>query len=313
MCIRDRAEPVCSTRLPVALVDLLRLWNQRGLWPAERWLEPNAMQKLLPSFNLFDTEQASLFALGLQGQLTAASRLQFPQTLAFGHDLPWRAERLLAGCSDQLAITQSASARLHVLEDADDCLRWQRTRSSGDWLINLYWPPTKSLASWIQGLRGMEAVLDPDPQRTAFLQLFGVKAVHQPFQPLKFAPGSDEDLLRLAQLKLGLPDPRWFEPSIELAVIGSSGPIQERRWGELGLKLEAAGLLLLPRLPQIDIANLDQLKALQAWLNQLAQSCKRVLWLEPIQQGACQLSSEAVVLAPEVELDLLVAWESRCR
>ncbi|WP_063416134.1 sulfotransferase family protein [Prochlorococcus marinus] len=307
------AEPVCSTRLPVALVDLLRLWNKRGLWPAERWLAPNAMQKLLPSFNLFDTEQASLFALGLQVPLTAASRLQFPQTLAFGLELPWRAERLLAGCSDQLAITKSASVRLHVLEDADDCLRWQRTSSPEDWLINLYWPPPNSLASWIQGLRGMEAVLDPDPQRTAFLQLFGVKAFHQPFQPLELAPCSDEDLLRLAQLKLGLPDPRWFEPPIELVVIGSSGPIQERRWGELGLKLEAAGLLLLPRLPQIEIANLDQLKALQAWLNQLAQSCKRVLWLEPIQQGACQFSSEAVVLAPEVEPELLLEWESRRR
>jgi|GEM_PF-5305657 len=307
------AEPLCSTRLPVALVDLLRLWNQRGLWPAERWLDPESRQDPLPSFNLFNTEQASLFALGLQAQLTSASRLQFPQTLAFGHDLPWRAERLLAGCSDQLAITQSASVRLHVLQDADDCLRWQQTSSPGDWLINFHWPSTKSLASWIQGLRGMEAVLDPDPQRTAFLQLFGVKAVHQPFQPLELASGSDEDLLRLAQLKLGLPDPRWFEPSIELAVIGSSGPTQERRWGELGLKLEAAGLLLLPRLPQLDIANLDQLKALQAWLNQLAQSCKRVLWLEPIQQGACQLSSAAVVLAPEVELDLLLEWESRCR
>ncbi|WP_236069841.1 hypothetical protein [Prochlorococcus marinus] len=307
------AEPLCSTRLPVALVDLLRLWNQRGLWPAERWLDHECMQDPLPSFNLFDTEQASLFALGLQVQLTSASRLQMPPTLGFGHDLPWRAERLLAGCSDQLAITKSASVRLHVLEDADDCLRWQQTSSPGDWLINFHWPPTKSLASWIQGLRGMEAVLDPDPQRTAFLQLFGVKAVHQPFQPLEFAAGSDEDLLRLAQLKLGLPDPRWFEPSLELAVIGSSGPTQERRWGELGLKLEAAGLLLLPRLPQIEIANLDQLKALQAWLNQLAQNCKRVLWLEPIQQGACQLSSEAVVLAPEVELDLLLQWESRCR
>ena len=307
------AEPVCSTRLPVALVDLLRLWNQRGLWPAERWLDLESRQDLLPSFNLFDTEHASLFALGLQSQQPLPEFPPMPPTMACRRALSWRSQCLLSGLRDDIALEPSASNTLHVVEDADDYLRCQRTCSPGDWLINFYWPSTKRLACWIQGLRSMQVVFDPDPQRTAFLQLFGVKAFQQPFPALELAGESHQDLLRLAQLKLGLPDPRWFEPSIELAVIGSSGPTQERRWGEVGLQLEAAGLLLLPRLPQLDIASLDQLKALQAWLNQLAQNCKRVLWLEPIQQGACQLPPEAIVLAPEVELDLLLQWESRCR
>ncbi len=306
-------EPCCSARLPVALVDLLQLWHRRGLWPAERWLEPKAMQRLLPNFNLFGKEKASLFAFRLQSQQPLPESPPIPRTMACGHDLSWRAQCLLSGLGDDIALEASSANTLHGVEGADDLLRWERTSSHGDWLINLYWPSTKRLACWIQGLRGMEAVLDPDPQRVAFLQLFGVRALHQPFPDLELAGESHQDLLRLAQLKLGLPDPRWFEPAIELAVIGSSGPTQERRWGEVGLQLEAAGLLLLPRLPQIDIASLDQLKALQAWLNQLAQSCKRILWLELIQQGACQLPPQAVVLAPEVELDLLLEWESRCR
>ncbi|WP_236073652.1 hypothetical protein [Prochlorococcus marinus] len=56
-------------------------------------------------------------------------------------------------------------------------------------------------------------MLDPDPQRTAFLQFLGVKALHQPFRALELAEkDSHQDLLRLAKLKLGLTDPRWFEP-----------------------------------------------------------------------------------------------------
>ncbi len=305
-------EPCCSSRLPVALVDLLQLWTRRGLWPAERWLEPKAMQTLLPSFNLFGQEHASLFALSLQSQQPLARSLPTPQTMVCRHALSWRSQFLLAGLHDYIALEPSATKTLHVVEDADDVLRWERKGSHGDWLINFYWPSTKILASWIQGLRRMEIVFDSDPQRTAFLQLFGVKAMHQPFPALELAADSHKDLLRLAQLKLGLPDPRWFEPSIELAVIGSSGPTQERRWGEVGLKIEAAGLLLLPRLPQLEIASFDQLKALQAWLNQLSQICENLLLLEPIQQGACQLSPDADVLAPEVELDLLQVWESRC-
>ncbi len=306
-------EPCCSARLPVALVDLLQLWHRRGLWPAERWLEPAAMQALLPNFNLFGKEKASLFALRLQSQQPWPEFPPMPPTMACSHVLSWRVKCLLSGLRDDIAFEASASNTLHVVEGADDLLRWERTGSPGHWLINLYWPSTKKLARWIQGLRGMEAVLDPDPQRTAFLQLFGVRALHQPFPALDLAAADGhQNLLRLAQLKLGLPDPRWFEPSIELAVIGSSGPTQERRWGEVGLHSEAAGLLLLPRLPQLEIASLDQLKALQAWLNQLCVSCESVLGLEPIHQGACQLPHEAVVLAPELEPGLLLEWESRC-
>ncbi|MEC7381859.1 MAG: hypothetical protein VYE16_02480, partial [Cyanobacteriota bacterium] len=166
-------EPCCSARLPVALVDLLRLWNKRGLWPAERWLEPEAMQVLLPNFNLFGKEKASLFALCLQSQQPLPESPPIPGTLACGHDLSWRAQCLLSGLGDDIALEASSAKTLHVVECADDLLRLERTSSHCDWLINLYWPPTKRLACWIQGLRGMEAVLDPDPQRTAFLQLFG--------------------------------------------------------------------------------------------------------------------------------------------
>jgi hypothetical protein len=301
------ADPRCSGRLPGALVDLLQVWNARRLWPAERWLEPGAWQRPLPPFDLFGPEPPALFAAGLRPQPPLSPLPPLPAAAAAA--LPWQAERLLAGCAAAAGSAppccDPAAPRLHVHDPAS-----ASPAAPGDCVINLAWPPCEQLSGWIEALRPMASVLDPDPERAAFLQLFGVPAHHQPLAPLVLDPAAIEPLLRHAQLHLGLPDPRWFEPRLELAVLGSSCQARERRWGTLGLAPEASGLLLLPRLPQLVLASLRDAQALQAWLQVLAGHCHQVISLQPLAAGACE---PPAALPASAELELLTGWEERFR
>lgn len=305
------ADPRCAGRLPRALVDLLQLWNARGLWPAERWLDPGAWQRPLPPFDLFGPESAALFATGLQPQPPGVPLPPVPGHLSCPRatiPLSWQVEQLLAACGATVHTGPVAAGapRLHLAATH---------AAPGDWLINLSWPPCQELNGWIDALRPLAAVLDPDPQRAAFLQLLGVPARHQPLAPLIQQPATIEPLLLHAQRHLGLPDPRWFEPELALAVLGSSGQAQERRWGRLGLDPRASGLLLLPRLPQLVLATIHEAQALQAWLQVLLARCPQVLWLEPLAGGACQPppAAAAAVLGPDAEPAVLAIWEERFR
>jgi len=205
------------------------------------------------------------------------------------------------------------AARLHSFEHPEAALPEPTAVAPADWGLSLSWPPPQRLAEWLQALRPCCVVLDPDPERAAFLQLFGVSACHQPLAPLTIVPGERNTLLLQAQRRLGLPDPRWFDPAPSLAVLGSSGQQQERRWGELGLSPRAADLLLLPRLPQLVLDRLQDAQALQAWLEILLAHGAQVLLLQPLAEGACRPAPGVAVLGPEAEPELLRFWEERCR
>lgn len=308
------ADPRCVGRLPPALVALLQLWHARRLWPAERWLEPSAWQQPLPSFALGASPVAAPLAAGLQPE-PGSFPLPAPPALAAADSASsWRVRQLLATCpADPGPGASSGPARLHIFERPDAALPEPAAVAPVDWWLSLAWPAPQRLAVWLQALRPCCVVLDPDPERAAFLQLFGVPARHQPLAALTLAPAEREAMLLQAQTRLGLPDPRWFEPPPALAVLGSSGQQQERRWGRLGLSPAAAELLLLPRLPQLVLASLQDAQALEAWLEVLLAQGAQVLQLQPLAEGACCFTPGAAVLGPGDELDLLRCWEERCR
>lgn len=303
-------DPRCVVRLPRALVDVLQRWHARGLWHADRWLDPAALHQRLPAFDLFGPEPSALFAAGLQLPLPLLPQPSPPASLPCSTaPLPWQAELLLDAFGASVTHAAAASAGASRLQLAAD------QAAPGDWLIQFTWPSSATLNAWIEQLRPLAAVLDPDPERVAFLQLFGVRAHHQALAPLTVAPHAIESLLLHAQTQLGLPDPRWFEPQLSLAVLGSSGPDAERRWGCVGLDPRASSLLLLPRLPQLVLVTREQAQALQAWVQVLLAHCAQVLWLEPLAAGACRPPADhaAAVLGPSHEQSLLAAWEARLR
>jgi len=303
------ADPRCIGRLPPALVALLQLWHARRLWPAERWLEPSAWQQPLPSFALGAVPKAAPLAAGLQPQ---SDPLLLPAPPVPVSTVSWRLRHLLAACPSATA-ERAVVARLHSFEHPEAALPEPTAVSPADWGLSLSWPPPQRLAEWLQALRPCCVVLDPDPERAAFLQLFGVSACHQPLAPLTIAPDERDTLLLQAQRRLGLPDPRWFDPAPALAVLGSSGQQQERRWGGLGLSPAAADLLLLPRLPQLVLDRLQDAQALQAWLEILQACGAQLLLLQPLADGACRPAPGVAVLGPEAEPELLRRWEERCR
>jgi hypothetical protein len=223
------------------------------------------------------------------------------------------AQQMLKGLGSVVEPSTAIHPRLHVLGPKSQWNLLLLDVSPGDWLMNLEWPPCHQLASWIECLRAFEVVLDPDRERVALLQLFGVQARHQPFAPLVLESHTIDSLLQHAQLHLGLPDPRWFELPLELAVLGSTGPANERRWGLIGLATQSAGVLLLPRLPRLNPYGNQDAKALQAWLGILAANCSRLLCLQPLASGAVLLPSEVASLGPESEQELLTEWECRCQ
>jgi hypothetical protein len=306
------ADSRCVQRLPKGLVDLLQVWHARGLWPAEHWLYPDAMKRSLPSFEIFGSLPAELFAAGLQ--LPHQARLIPPAPPVFhcASPLPWMAEQILTGLGSGVERSTAPRPRLHVLSPKIQSEPWFLDVLPGDWVMNLDWPLCQQLASWIECLRAVEVVLDPDRERAALLQLFGVRARHQPFAPLDLQSNAIDSLLQHAQLHLGLPDPRWFELPLELAVLGSSDQANERRWGLIGLAPQSAGVLLLPRLPQLNLANNQDAKALQAWLGILATHCSTLLYLQPLAGGAIEAPPGVASLGPESEQELLAKWECRC-
>jgi hypothetical protein len=160
-------------------------------------------------------------------------------------------------------------------------------------------------------------VLDPLAERVALLQLFGVRARHQ---PLASAPASSRppaELLLHAQLSLGLPEPGWFldpgRPLLDLAVLGSSGAPNERRWGAISLTPQAAGLLVLPRAAGLILDSLLDVQALQVWLEALAACCRQLLLLEPLADGVCRPPKSCPLAGTGDEEALLAQWEARCR
>jgi len=306
------ADSRCVQRLPKGLVDLVQVWHARGLWPAEHWLYPDAMKRRLPSFGIFGSLPAEVFAAGLQLPLPASLIAPAPPVFHCASPLPWMAQQILMGLGSGVERSTAPRQRLHVLFPKIQCEPWLLDVLSGDWVINLDWPLCQQLASWIECLRAVEVVLDPDRERVALLQLFGVRARHQPFAPLVLQSNAIDSLLQHAQLHLGLPDPRWFELPLELAVLGSTGQANERRWGLIGLAPQSAGVLLLPRLPQLNLANNQDAKALQAWLGILAAHCTTLLCLQPLAGGAVQVPPGVASLGPESEQELLAKWECRC-
>ena len=305
-------DPRCGQRLPKGLVDLLQVWHARGLWPAEHWLCPDAMQRSLPSFGIFGSHPPELFAAGLQLTHQTSLLPPPPPTFHCASTVPWMAQQMLKGLGSVVEQSTAFHPRLHVLGPKSQWNLLLLDVVPGDWVINLEWPSCDQLASWIECLRAAEVVLDPDRERAALLQLFGVKARHQPFAPLVLESNAIDSLLHHAQLHLGLPDPRWFELPLELAVLGSTGPANERRWGLIGLTNQSAGVLLLPRLPQLNLANNQDAKALQAWLGILAAHCSTLLCLQPLAGAAIQVPPGGASLGPESEHELLAKWECRC-
>jgi hypothetical protein len=303
------ADPRCVGRLPPPLVALLQLWHARRLWPADRWLEPSAWQQPLPSFALGAAPQAAPLAAGLQPQ---PGSLPLPAPPVLASTASWRVRQLLAACPPVTG-APAGPARLHIFQRPDAPLPEPAAVAPADWWLSLAWPEPQRLTAWLQALRRCSVVLDPDPERAGFLQLFGVPARHQPLAPLKLAPGERDTLLLQAQRRLGLPDPRWFDPAPTLVVLGSSGQQQERRWGRLGLSPAAADLLLLPRLPQLVLASLQDVQALQAWLESLLAHGAQVLLLQPLAEGACRPAPGVAVFGPAAEPALLHHWEERCR
>jgi hypothetical protein len=307
------ADPRCVGRLPPALVALFQLWHGRCLWPADRWLEPSAWQQPLPCFALGAVPLAATLAAGLQPQPGTFPLPAPPALAATDSPTSWRVRQLIAACSaDPGPGAPSGQVRLHIFERPEAALPDPTAVAPADWWFSLAWPEPQRLAAWLQALRPCSVVLDPDPERAAFLQLFGVPARHQPLAPLMFPPGERDILLLQAQRRLGLPDPRWFDPAPALAVLGSSGQQQERRWGRLGLSPAAADLLLLPRLPQLVLASLQDVQALQAWLEILLARSAQVLLLQPLAEGACRPAPGGAVLGPGAEPELLRHWEERC-
>lgn len=305
------AHPQCTSRLPRGLVDLLQLWHARRLWPAERWLDAQALQDPLPSFDLFGREPSALFAAGLGDTVARQGMLpSLPAGLQTAAGLPWLAEQILGRLPAGASAAHGADpVPVRVFDSAADSEPWRVPPGAADWLLNLAWPACQDLSGWIQALRRIKVVLDPDCDRAALLRLFGVAAWHCPPVPLSLPGGSQEDLVRHAQLHLGLPDPRWFRPPLELAVLGSSGAQQERLWGVIAQSERGAGLLLVPRLSRIVLTGREDALALQAWLAVLASHCSQLLLLEPLAYGACTPPHGAVVLGPENEHRLLAHWQ----
>jgi len=312
-------DPRCTARLPSALVDLLQLWHARGLFPAHRWLEPARWQHPLPSFALAETPVSTPLAAGLRPHLFPATLPIPPAGLAsVAGQTSWRIQQMLFACSgpgstpDVGLASASPAVRLHGLDSPDSIASESSFVRPGDWCISLAWPLPERLSAWLQALRQCAVVLDPDPERAAFLQLFAVPAKHQYLAPLSLEAAGRDFLILQAQRRLGLPDPRWFRPPPALAVLGSSGQAQERRCGGVGPPADAADLLLLPRLPQLVLSSLEDAQALQAWLDALVMHCDQVLLLEPLADGACRPAPPAAVLGPEAEQNLLSSWEERC-
>jgi hypothetical protein len=307
--------PQSKSILPKLLVDLLFEWNQQGVWPAARWLESDALEIPLPSFIQMHPHASSCLALGLYPDpaIDTTPQAHPPKWLDVAPP-PWPAICMLAG----MPSSQVSDSRLWTLHDTSDRNVWLAGKMPGDWVINLDWPSLDEMSAWIQGLRSMWKVLDPDPERVGFLQLFGVRAQHQALHPVTYHPVPREELLKHAQLKLGLVDPRWLlspeHKVLELAVLGSSGVNHERRWGRIGFSQHANCLLLLPRIGSIVLQQIDDVHALQAWLDQLADSCKIILQLEPIALGACKLRQLPNVLSVneslEYEHDIIEQWET---
>jgi hypothetical protein len=309
-------EPGAAAELPRALADLLRLWHQRGLRPAAGWLGEGAFGDPLPRFDLVGPIWPGLFADGLWPAPRAETlRIATLPPAPGATPLPWRAERLLAACGQPEA-PAGAGGHLRVLHDPADLSQALASLEHDDGVINLLWPPPERLAEWIGALRAVAGVLDPDPERTALLQRFGVPAAHRPPAPPP-PSGDPEAALLHAQLHLGLPDPAWLVPEgpgLELAVLGSGGAEQERRWGEISLAAAGTRLLLLPRLNRIELASLEDAQALQGWLERLAAVCAAILVLEPPALGAVSLPpGPARLLGPDAEPELLELWEGRSR
>jgi hypothetical protein len=309
-------DPGAAAELPLALADLLRLWHRRGLRPAERWLADGAFAEPLPGFDLFGAVDPALFGLGLHPRPRPALGALAGLPPAPGSTpLPWRAERLVAAWAD-VGVTAHADPGgcLRVLHDPAALESGLAALAAGDGVVNLVWPPLEQLSVWIGALQGVAGVLDPDPERVALLQRFGVPAAFRPPAPLPPPQDAAAALLH-AQLRLGLPDPAWLlaaNERLELAVLGSSGAERERRWGELSLGSAGERLLLLPRLARIELATLEDAQALQAWLTRLASKSVRLLLLETPAGGAVQLpEGPAELLGAGAEAELLEAWEGR--
>jgi len=311
--------PRCIPRLPPALVDLLQFWHARELFPAHRWLETQRWQYPLPSIPSLELLDLASLARGLRPQ-------PFPSTLpnlqnflsSITSRYSWRVQQMLLGCSGSWISTDleysmaSTSACIHFFDNSESNLIESSLVAPVDCCISLSWPLPERLSDWLKTLRQFAVVLDPNSERAAFLQLFGVPSKHQLSAPVTLDACSRSTLILQAQQRLGLPDPRWFRPPPALAVVGSSGQAQERRWGRVGLSANAADLLLLPRLPQLVLSSLEDAQALQAWLDALVTHCDQVLLLEHLADGACRPAPSSAVLGPEAEQNLLSSWEERC-
>ncbi len=307
------SHPNCMARLPKTLVNLVKFWHDNDMWVASRWLASGALSEMLPGFDCLGKESSALFAKGLKpvakDELRNACKSAAP---ALPKDSSWIAIQILKNFASQAFISNSITTKIHVLLDQKDIDKVIVKEIDMDWAVNLFWPSSSDLPGWINSLRLMRIVLDYDSERAAFLQLFGVNAYYQPLTKLTFLPDIQETLMRCAQLQLGLPDPRWFNAPLELAVIGSTGSEQERRWGVIALSAHAFGLLLLPRLPQIEISSVEELNALQVWLEKLSDSCGKLILLEPLAHGMCNVPASKEILGREDEFALLIQWEEKC-
>ncbi len=306
----------CKARLPRALVDLLQAWHAKEIFLAENWLDLDQFFKPLPNFDYFGLNPSIIFSMGISLSRTKELFDISSLTFEFKNTLSWKAQLLLNSLPQVNSCSGKVVESIVVLENESDFDQFSsrsitKKNIKKEYVINFLWPMIQDLSTWIQELRVVFSVLDPDPQRAAFLKLFGVNVFCCPFIPLKINQNENNELLREAQLQLGLPDPRWFDSPLYLAVIGSSGVENESRWGKVSCNIESQGLLLFPRLPQLKINDINQLKCLQAWIDQLSISCESLLWLEPVADGACIPQSNGKYLGKEEEQQLLHFWENK--
>ncbi len=313
-CLDD---PISKIRLSKALVDVLQVWNARDLWPAKNWLQNNALNQALPNFALLEQGDPSLFGLGMQPKIfNLKIAISSGNLINFGSE-SWQLENILSSLSQHLLQKDlNDKSNIYVLNNDLDKSFLEINPyqfSKEDWAVNLTWPKVNQFSKWIELLRALKLVIDPCHERTAFLQTFGVHAIHHPFTTPEIQSEDINSFLIKSQLEFGLPDPRWLKQPIKLVVVGSSSSEMERRWGLLSANPNICGLLLFPRLSEVEIEGKEQLLYLQAWFDQLTRVSQKLLLLKSIAGGACRPLGEADILGPEHELELILAWEKSCK
>jgi len=301
-------DPEAIDRLPTPLNDMLRRWDIEGLFPSGDWLHDCSSAEDLPPWALFGQLPMSLFANGL------SSRFGFkppdllsplPPAPSFA---PWRVKWLLSQSSTESSLTPLLW--LDVNFSQLDLFKVADLRTNISVLANLDWPPIDFASSWLALLHQCVLVVDPDPDRVAFLRLFGVPAVLELYPSLDGQThiGCTNSIIHF-QRHLGLPDPRWLlaGPSdlLELSILGSSGVRSEQLWSSI-IANSPQRFLWLPRVNMLVITCFADALAFQTWLMLLRLSSRKILTLEPLHHGLFgSYAKEACFLGPDLEATCL--------